>query len=73
MSYKDYRKRYDYNKIAGDIIRKPYITDVKNLLPAVMATAIVVKFMLDNDWYVSRYLFIYWASSYHLGNERIIQ
>ena len=49
MSYKDYRKRYDYNKIAGDIIRKTYITDVKNLLPAVMATAIVVKFMFDND------------------------
>ena len=49
MSYKDYRKRYDYNKIAGDIIRKTYITVIKNLIPAVMATEIVVKFMLDND------------------------
>jgi len=49
MSYRDYRKNYNYHKIAGPIIRKTYITAIKNLLPALMATAIVIKFMHDND------------------------
>lgn len=49
MSYKDYRKRYDYKQITGPIIRKTYITAIKNLLPALMATAIMLKFMHDND------------------------
>ena len=49
MSYKDYRKRYDYKQITGTIKRKTYTTAIKNVTPAVMLTAIMLKFMHDND------------------------
>jgi hypothetical protein len=49
MSYKDYRKRYDYKQITGTIIRKTYITAIKNLMSGIMLTAIMLEFMRDND------------------------
>lgn len=49
MSYKDYRKRYDHKQITGTIIRKTYTTAIKDLMSSIMLTAIVVKFMHDND------------------------
>lgn len=49
MSYKDYRKRYDYKQITGTIIRKTYITAIKNLMPDVMLAAIMIEIMRDND------------------------
>lgn len=49
MSYKDYRKRYDYKQITGPIIRKAFITAIKNLMTDFKLTAIMIKFMRDND------------------------
>lgn len=49
MSYKDYRKRYDYKQITGTIIRKTYTTAIKNLMSSIMLTAIMIEFMYDND------------------------